>query len=90
MDHINNLKAKEFGVLLHYHFESENLKGSPNEVELVEAITDFFRNYREGLAQRRCGCVYVCVCVLAHVCIVTNKAVHGAGEDMVKISIFLF
>ena len=41
MDHINNLKVKDLGVLFHYHFWSENLKGIPNKVELLEAVTDF-------------------------------------------------
>ena len=32
MYHINNLKLKDLGVLLSYHFGPENLKGSPNKV----------------------------------------------------------
>ena len=43
LDHINNLKVKDLRVLLRYHFGSENLKGIPKKVELVEAATDFFR-----------------------------------------------
>ena len=42
MDQINNLKAKELWVLLCYHFELERLKGIPNKVELVDAVTDLF------------------------------------------------
>ena len=29
MDHINNFKVKDLGVLLRYHFGPEKLKGSP-------------------------------------------------------------
>ena len=43
MDNINNLKVKEIRVLLRYHFGSETLKGTPNKVELVEAVTNLFR-----------------------------------------------
>ena len=43
MDYINNLKVKELRKLLHYHFGSERLKGSPKKVELVEAVTDLVR-----------------------------------------------
>ena len=39
IDHINNLKLKELRVLLCYHFGSEKLKGIPNKVDLVEAVT---------------------------------------------------
>ena len=42
MDCISNLKVKEIQVLLHYHFGSERLKGSPNKVELVKDVTDLF------------------------------------------------
>ena len=52
MDHINNIKFKELRVLLHYHFGSERLKGSPKKVELVEAVTDLFRRGWGGLMQR--------------------------------------
>ena len=52
MDHINILKVKEVWVILCYHFGSERLKGSPNKVELVEAVTDLFRRYWESLMQR--------------------------------------
>ena len=41
MDHINNLKLKGVRVLHCYHFGSENLKGSPNKVGLVEAVEYF-------------------------------------------------
>ena len=40
MDHINNLKLKEIRVLLFYHFVPENMKESPNKVELVESVTE--------------------------------------------------
>ena len=43
MDRINTPKVKELRVILRYHFGSERLKGTPNKVELVEAVTDFFR-----------------------------------------------
>ena len=36
MDHINNLKVKDFRLLIRYHFGSEKLKGIPKKVELVE------------------------------------------------------
>ena len=57
MDHINNLKLKETRVMLHYHSGSENFKGGPNKVELVEAITDFLINDWEVLVHSRCFCV---------------------------------
>ena len=38
MDNINNLKVKDLRVVLCYHFGSEKLKGSPNKLELVEAV----------------------------------------------------
>ena len=50
MDQINNLKVKELGVLLHYHFGSEKLKGSPNKVELVKAV-NIIRKDWDGLVQ---------------------------------------
>ena len=52
MYHINNLKVKDLRVLLHYHFGSERLKGSPKKVELAEAVTDLVRRDWEGLIQR--------------------------------------
>ena len=52
MDHINKLKVKELQVLLHYHFGSERLKGSPKKVELMEAVIDLFRRDWEVLMQR--------------------------------------
>ena len=52
MDHINKLKVKEIRVLLCYHFGSEKLKGGPNKVELVEAVTDVLRKDLGGLVQR--------------------------------------
>ena len=42
MYHINNLKVKEIMLLIHYHFGSEMLKGSPKKVECAEAVNDFF------------------------------------------------
>ena len=42
------------GVLLHYNFGLEMLKGIPNKVEL-DAVNDFFRKYWEGHVHReRC------------------------------------
>ena len=52
MDHINNLKAKELRVPVHYHFGSERFKGIPKKVELVQAVTDLFRGDWEGLMHR--------------------------------------
>ena len=52
MYHINKLKVKELKVLLRYHFGSERLMGSPNKVELVEAVTDLFQRDWESLMQR--------------------------------------
>ena len=52
MDHINTLKVKEIRVLLSYHFGSERLKGTPNKLELVEAVTGLFRRDWESLMQR--------------------------------------
>ena len=43
MDHIKNLKLKYLRVIICYQFVSEKLKGSPNILELVEAVTDLFR-----------------------------------------------
>ena len=39
-------------MLLRYHFGSERLKGIPNKVELVEAVTDLFQRDWESLMQR--------------------------------------
>ena len=52
MDHINTLKVKELMVLLHYHFGSERLKGTPKKVELVEAVTELFRREWDSIMQR--------------------------------------
>ena len=52
MDHINNLKVKDLRVLIQYHFGSEKLKGIPKKLELVEAVTEFFIEYWEGLVHR--------------------------------------
>ena len=54
MDHINNLKVKELRMLLWDHFGLEILKGIPNKVELVEAVTYLFRRYWESILQRVC------------------------------------
>ena len=45
MDQIKNLKANEVRVLLFYHSGSEKLKGSPNKVELMEAVKHISREY---------------------------------------------
>ena len=55
MDHINILKVKDLRVLLRYRFGSEMLKGGPNKVELLEAVTDLFRRDWDGLMQRMGG-----------------------------------
>ena len=52
MNHINTLKVKELQVILRYHFGLERLKGTPNKVELVEAVTDLFWRKWESLMQR--------------------------------------
>ena len=52
MDHINNIKVKDPGVILHYHFGSEKSKGIPKKVELVEYVKDFFRKGLDGLVHR--------------------------------------
>ena len=57
MDHIYNLKVKELQVIPRYHFGSERLKGSPKKVELVEAVTDLFREDWESHMQRGGGSV---------------------------------
>ena len=44
MDHINNLEVKDIRVLIHYHFRTEKLNGTPKKVELMEAVTDFLEN----------------------------------------------
>ena len=55
MYHINNLKLKYPKVLLSYNIGSEKFRGRPKKVELVETVTEFFRNYRGGLLKRK-GC----------------------------------
>ena len=45
MDYTKNLKVKE---LLRYHLRQESLKGIPNKMELVEAVTDFFKKIPRG------------------------------------------
>ena len=72
MDHAKNLKFKELRVMFHYHSGSENFKGISKEVKLVEAVTDFLRDYRESLVQRGVGGMYV----------VTNEAGHESGEEI--------
>ena len=52
IDYINNLRMKELGVLLRYHFGSENLKGIPKKVKLVEAVTDFFIKDWEDIVRK--------------------------------------
>ena len=39
-------------MILRYHFGSESLKGTPNKVELAEAVTDLFRSGWESLMKR--------------------------------------
>ena len=41
-------------MLLWDHFWLEMLKGSPNKVELVEAVIYLFRRYLESILQRLC------------------------------------
>ena len=72
MYHIKNLKAKEPKFLPHYYFGSEKLRGTPKKVQLVEAVTEFFRNDWGGFVQMKVGVMTG----------VTNYASHEAGEDM--------
>ena len=55
MDHINNPKVEEIRVLLRYHFRSEILKGIPNKVELVEAVTVFLESIGRVLCRGEGG-----------------------------------
>ena len=80
MNHINNRRVKEFRVLLHYNFRSEQLKGGPNKVELVKAITDLFRKEWGIIVKRQGGGIFV----------VTNEAGCESGEEKVKKSRFQF
>ena len=45
MDHTNNLNVEDIWVLLHYHFESERLKGIQNKLEIVQTVNDLFVRY---------------------------------------------
>ena len=51
-DHINNLEVKDLKVLLFYYFGLEIIKVVYNKVELMKAVTEFFRNYWGGLVKR--------------------------------------
>ena len=68
-------------MLICYHFRSEALKGIPKKVELVEAVTDIFESIVRVLCRGRGGGVGGSV--------VTNEAVHEAGEDIGGRSRFL-
>ena len=57
IDHINNIEVKELRVVIFYYLFSVELKGSLIKLELVEAVTDFFRKDLEGVAQRWGGSV---------------------------------
>ena len=52
IDHINNLKVKDSRVILCYHFGSDKLKGVPNKVELMEAVTGFFKGLGRSCADK--------------------------------------
>ena len=43
MYHINNLKVKGLRVLLHYHSRSEKLNRIRKKLELLGAVTYFFK-----------------------------------------------
>ena len=75
--HINNLKMKELRVIFCYHFGSEDLKVSPNKVELVESIKYFLERIGRVLIIDRGGSVAI------------NEGAHESGVDMGEISIFL-
>ena len=51
MDRINNLKVKDLRVILRYHFGSENLKGGPNKLELVEAVNKNYKGLGRSCAE---------------------------------------
>ena len=76
MDHINNLKVKKLRVIFCYHFGSEDLKGIPNKVELVESIKYFLERIGRVLFIDRGGYVVI------------NEGVHEYGVDMGEIYIF--
>ena len=59
-------------MLLCYHFGSEKLKGDPNKVELVEAVTDFLEDI---------GMVF-CIDGGGGGSVVTSEGVHESGEEM--------
>ena len=71
-------QSEDLRVMIRYNFGSEKLKGNPKKVALVEAITDVFRNYREGLVYMEGGGMNV----------VKNEADCEAGEYMGEISRF--
>ena len=79
MDHINNLKVKDLRVLTPYKLGSENLKGIPKKMGLVEAVKYILESI--GTVLCRSGGDGVSV--------VTNEGVHKAGEEMREISRFL-
>ena len=78
MDHINYLKVEDIRVILCYHFGSENLKGSPNKVELVGAVKFFLEGLGRSCAEMEGG-----------VSVVTNEGVHEVGEEMRERERFL-
>ena len=71
VDRIKKLKLKGLKLMLHYFLGSENLKGVPNKVELLEDVNEFFRKDWEDIVQREGGGISV----------VTNGAGCEAGKD---------
>ena len=61
--------------MLLYHFSSEKTKETPNKVELVGDVTEFFRKDCEDLVQKHVGGLSV--------------VINEAGDQMGKISGFL-
>ena len=61
MDNTKNLKVKDLKVIICYYLGSENLKGIPIKLGLVEAVTELFRIFFQILFQREGGDRYVVI-----------------------------
>ena len=73
--------------MLLYHFSSEKTKETPNKVELVGDVTEFFRKDCEDLVQREGGGESEGL-VQKHVGGL-SVVINEAGDQMGKISGFL-
>ena len=71
MYRIKNLKVKQLMVLLRHPFRSEIFKGIPKKVELVEAVTGFFKYCQDLLPKQRGG-----------MSVVKNEAGREDGKEM--------